>query len=138
MISTFCSQCHYSYSHFIVLMISISCIQWNAMHHFMNLWTHTHTNILSYLPVKSQHSIKIFKLMPITCGDYQNKVSLQTSLVWRVRNLSNFLYIFILSVNFETRTIGLHYILHVYKISRRSKINCYTIKEMLNFQFFVI
>ena len=58
-IYTFCSQCHYSCSHFIVSMISISCIRWNAMHHFVNSWTDAHAHILSYLPVKIQHSVMI-------------------------------------------------------------------------------
>ena len=59
-----------------------------------------------------------------------NKVSLQTSLE---RNSTNSSYIFILSVNFENLIVGLHVliILHVCKISRRSQINYFIIKQML-------
>ena len=54
---------------------------------------------------------------------------------------SNFLYIFILSMDFENLThwiVCSYYIIYIYKILRKSKINCYAIKEMLKFQVFVI
>ena len=57
----------------------------------------------------------------------KNKVSLQTSLE---RNPTNSSYIFILSLNFENLTVKLYdyYIFNAYKISKKSKINCYVIK----------
>ena len=50
----------------------------------------------------------------------QEKVSPQT----------NSSYIFLLGMNFKNLTVGLHILLHACKISRKLKINSYTINDI--------
>ena len=68
-----------------------------------------------------------------------NKIYLQTSLK---KNSTNSSYISILSVNFKNLIVGLYILIisfiHACNISKRSKINYFVIKKMLNFPIFVI
>ena len=101
---------------------------------YANTWcTLTPIALLACQPILTNHTP-----LPLLLLKYEN-VFLQTSLEKNPSNLSS---IFLLYVNFESLTIGLHvliiYILHTCKISRRPKINIYVINQMFKFQVFVI